>query len=131
MINNEGFTNKYTDWKKKRQEVEHRQGQWVQDELTYNPKPHQSKEDFYSQVSKANSLTKSEFEDLFWTHLVHIGWRIDDESVVLICQECDLPLMSIFIKSINQEENTKVSYLKNPTKHLQKHEKFCITEKPL
>jgi len=122
--------NNYYEWKRKRQEVESKvKGSWVQDELPYHAKPHQySKEDFYSQVSKANSLTKSEFEELFWKHLVKIGWRIDDQHIALICQECDLLLLSIPIKSINQAADTKVSYLKNPTKHLQKHDKFCIKE---
>ena len=132
MINNDGFNNKYTGWKKKRQEVEHRQGQWVQDELPYNPKPHQSKEDFYSQVSKANTLTKSEFEELFWTHLVHIGWRLDDNSIVLMCDDCESAYFGVTMSSIGQTEDARVSYLKNPVKHKQKHEKVCVpTEKPL
>jgi hypothetical protein len=121
----------YHQWKKERQEIErYSKSTWVQDELPYNPKPHQySKEDFYSQVSKANSLTKSEFSTLFWDHLVHIGWRQgDDKTIVLVCQECDEVLFSVVIQSIDQTTETKISYLKNPAKHMQKHEKFCIKE---
>jgi hypothetical protein len=121
--------NKYHDWKRQRQDTERKVKGWVQDELPYNPKPHQySKEDFYSQVSKANSLTKSEFEELFWKHLVKIGWRIDNEYVVLICNRCDASLFSVKIVTINQTEMTKVSYLKNPTQHTKNHEEWCLTE---
>ena len=120
--------NNYYEWKRQRQEVESRvKGSWVQDELPYHAKPHQySKEDFYSQVSKANSLTKSEFEELFWKHLVKIGWRIDDQHIMLICDRCDLSLYAVTIKTINQAENTKVAYLKNPKKHLIKHDQECL-----
>jgi len=123
--------NKYHDWKKKRQDTERKiKGTWVQDELPYNPKPHQySKEDFYSQVSKANSLTKSEFEELFWKHLVKVGWRLDGDYVVLLCERCDASLFSLKISTINQTEMTMISYIKNPTNHIKHHEEWCLTEK--
>ena len=134
MINNDGFNNKYAQWKQERQDVESKvkSKQWVQDELPYHQKPHHSKEDVYSHISKANTLTKSEFESLFWDHLVHAGWRFDNNSIVLMCDDCESAYFGVTMSSIGQTEDARVSYLKNPVKHKQKHEKVCVpTEKPL
>lgn len=146
MISNEGLGSNYYAWKQTRKEVEAKiKGGWIQDKLPfndtvagskdYNPKTHEhsTKEEFYSYISKANILTKTEFEDLFWNHLVKIGWKMQDDHVIaLVCQECDSVLFSIAIKSIDQSPETKTAYLKNPINHKQKHEKVCVpTEKPL
>jgi len=116
----------YHEWKKKRQDTERRvKSQWVQPELPYNTvSPHQqsAQEQFFSHVSKSNRISDRDFHDLFWNHLVHVGWRIDTDScIVLTCLKCDQSLFSVDINTIDKMEQTKTSYLRNPKEHISRH----------
>ena len=60
--------------------------QWVQPELPFNDKPWRER-----------SLTDTEIEELFWRHLVQLGWRWQtygenpkSRNIVLPCPYCNL-----------------------------------------
>jgi hypothetical protein len=60
--------------------------QWVQPELPFNDKPWRER-----------SLTDTEVEELFWRHLVQLGWRWqtygenpNSRNIVLPCPYCNL-----------------------------------------
>ena len=75
--------------------------QWVQPELPFNDdKPWREK-----------SLTDTEIEELFWRHLVQLGWRLQSygevanrNNIVLPCPYCNLVMDS---HTIITESNAK------------------------
>jgi hypothetical protein len=75
--------------------------QWVQDELPFND----------SKPWREKSLTDTEIEELFWRHLVQLGWRLQSygevanrNNIVLPCPYCNLVIDS---HTILTESNAK------------------------
>jgi len=118
---------KYKQYLKRKEETIHehkqREKDWHQPELPFYGT---TKEEFYSHVSKKyRSLSHDEFDSLFWDHLVHIGWRVDDKDIVLLCQYCELIIFSVPIRTVNTSVDNAIDYLKNPVKRFAQHKKFC------
>jgi len=79
---------------------QHKDKQWVQDELPFNDKPWRER-----------SLTDTEVEELFWRDLVQLGWKFQaygenprSKNVVLPCPYCELVIDS---HTIITESNAK------------------------
>jgi hypothetical protein len=89
--------------------------QWVQDELPFNDKPWRER-----------SLTDTEVEELFWRHLVQLGWRLQSygdvatrNNIVLPCPYCNLVLDSHTI--ITESSAKKMQDKYHCERVLQKH----------
>jgi hypothetical protein len=75
--------------------------QWVQDELPFND----------NKPWRERPLTDTEIEELFWRHLVQLGWRLQSygevanrNNIVLPCPYCNLVIDS---HTILTESNAK------------------------
>jgi hypothetical protein len=129
------FNDKYKQYQKHKEETikEHqkRAKQWHQPELPFYGN---TKEEFYSHVSKKatpKALTDEEVNDLFWNHLVQVGWKFDtqpeyEDLFVLQCQKCEDRIWSVFISGIGIMFT--VEELKNPTQWIKNHKCKAIPE---
>ena len=124
---------KYKQYQKHKEETikEHKKrAEWHQPELPFYGT---TEEDFYIHVSKKaipKALTDEEVEDLFWKHLVHIGWKFHTsteytDTLVLQCQKCEKILHQVFISAIGLVN--PLSSLKNP-EVLKTHECEALPE---
>jgi hypothetical protein len=87
---------------------------------------HQEELPFYSHVSKKYAkLTNQQFEDLFWDHLVKIGWRRDDEAIVLVCPKCESGIYIVTITEVGTTPDKTPQYLKDPEQHIKTHNRMC------
>ena len=118
---------KYKQYQKRKEETikerKKREEHWHQPELPFYGN---TKEEFYSHVSKKavpKALSEEDVTDLFWDHLVQVGWRFDNEpghsdTLVLLCQKCEEILDRVYTNGVGSLR--PVSSLKNP-KALSEH----------
>jgi hypothetical protein len=103
----------------------HLKKMWVQEELPF-------KEQFYSDVSRANTatLSKDEVEKIFWNQLVNLGWRKTDifadskgplTQFVLVCEDCDKSLDSVMANSLTKRKVESMTSANEIGKRIMEH----------
>ena len=110
----------------------HKQGRWEEVKIPT------TKEQFYSQVSREDMLTKKlterQVDKLFWNVLIHLGWKIhtfweNKKRIVLPCPKCNLIIYDLDYDGLLLKDARSISKKKNVDGMLDTHNgEPCIPE---
>jgi hypothetical protein len=110
-----------------------KQGRWEEVKIPTN-----TKEQFYSQVSREDMLTKKlterQVDKLFWDVLIHLGWKINmswenKRRIVLPCPKCNLIIDDLDYDGLLLKDARSISKKKNVDGMLDTHNgEPCIPE---